>query len=100
MDYKMDLTDELRKTLMESAAWDRVGLRPIEGQDSEEVLQEGTEVATEDQEEDAPISLEEIHTLLSELSEEELLEHIDSVLSVVEAVTEVLEEEAEYEDEE
>jgi hypothetical protein len=96
MDFKMNLTDELRSVLMESAAWDRVGVRPIETQKSD-VLEESSEVDTE--EEDLEITLEDIHALLSDLPEEALLEHIDRVLSVVEAVNEVLEEEAEYEEE-
>jgi len=101
MDFKMNLTDELRKTLLESAAWDRVGLRPIEAEESGyQTLEEGAEGYAEDDEYE-DFDLEDIHALLSMLPEDQLLEHIDSVLSVVEAVTEVLEEEAnEYYDEE
>jgi len=101
MDFKMNLTDELRRTLLESAAWERVGVRPLEMGETEtegEIIEEGSEVTSEEEEED--FDLEDIHALLSMLPEDQLLEHIDSVLSVVEAVTEVLEEEAEYEDEE
>ena len=99
MDFKMNLTDELRKTLLESAAWDRVGMRPIEAEDSAyETIEEGAEAGYDEDVED--FDLEDIHALLSMLPEEQLLEHIDSVLSVVEAVHEVLEEEAEYYDEE
>jgi len=100
MDFKMNLTDELRKTLLESAAWDRVGMRPIneDGTEYQETLEEGAEAQAEELED---FDLEDIHALLSLLPEEALLEHIDSVLSVVEAVQEVLEEEAEgyYEEE-
>lgn len=100
MDFKMNLTDELRRTLLESAAWERVGVRPLESTDTERgVIEEGSERYYEETDEEE-FTLEDIHALLSQLPEEQLLEHIDSVLSVVEAVTEVLEEEAEYEDEE
>ncbi|HHZ96646.1 MAG TPA: hypothetical protein EYN67_14110 [Flavobacteriales bacterium] len=101
MDFKMNLSDELRSTLLESAAWDRVGLRPVEVEESEgTMLEESAEEAQVD-EDFEEFSLEDIHALLSMLPEDQLLEHIDSVMSVVEAVTEVLEEEAEdYEDEE
>jgi hypothetical protein len=101
MDFKMNLTDELRKTLMESAAWERVGVRPLETDDYDgEYINEGTELSEDAENEFEDFDLEDIHALLSMLPEDQLLEHIDSVLSVVEAVTEVLEEEAEYEDEE
>ncbi len=100
MDFKMNLSDELRNTLLESAAWDRVGMRPVEvDARSGEMIEEGYEQEQID-EDFEDFDLEDIHALLSMLPEEQLLEHIDSVLSVVEAVTEVLEEEAEYEDEE
>ena len=43
MDFKMNLTDELRKTLLESAAWERVGVRPLESEYTEQgVLEEGS----------------------------------------------------------
>ena len=98
MDFKMNLTDELRKTLLESAAWERVGVRPLEADEAEgEYISESAEYVEEEAGlED--IDLEDIHALLSQLPEDQLLEHIDSVLSVVEAVTEVLEEEAYEED--
>ena len=97
----MNLTDELRRTLLESAAWERVGVRPLESEYTEQgVLEEGSRGYYEESDEEEGFDLEDIHALLSQLPEEQLLEHIDSVLSVVEAVTEVLEEEAEYEDEE
>tara|TARA_R110002051_G_C8596465_1_gene479707 strand:- start:530 stop:838 length:309 start_codon:yes stop_codon:yes gene_type:complete len=102
MDFKMNLTDELRKTLLESAAWERVGVRPVETDRMEgNVLEEDSQGGYAEEEQlDEDFDLEDIHALLSMLPEDQLLEHIDSVLSVVEAVTEVLEEEAEYEDEE
>jgi len=101
MDFKMNLSDELRNTLLESAAWDRVGLRPVEFEEQQgEMIEEGYEHGQLD-EDFEDFDLEDIHALLSMLPEEQLLEHIDSVLSVVEAVTEVLEEESgEYYDEE
>ena len=98
MDFKMNLTDELRKTLLESAAWERVGVRPTETDEYEGGVLEESSHAEYADELDEDFDLEDIHALLSLLPEEQLLEHIDSVLSVVEAVTEVLEEEAEYED--
>ena len=94
MDFKMNLTDELRGVLMESAAWDRVGMRPVEAEGTE-YLEESSEGYVDEEYED--FDLEDIHALLSQLPEDQLLEHIDRVLSVVEAVTEVLEEEAELE---
>ena len=95
MDFKMNLTDELRRTLLESAAWDRVGMRPLESNDTQQgVIEEGSEGYHEESDEEEGFDLEDIHALLSQLPEEQLLEHIDSVLSVVEAVTEVIEEEA------
>tara|TARA_R110000737_G_scaffold35014_1_gene53853 strand:+ start:448 stop:744 length:297 start_codon:yes stop_codon:yes gene_type:complete len=98
MDFKMNLSDELRNTLLESAAWDRVGLRPVEVDTrSGEMIEEGYEQEQID-EEFEDFDLEDIHALLSMLPEAQLLEHIDSVLSVVEAVSEVLEEEADYEE--
>lgn len=103
MDFKMNLSDELRNVLLESAAWERVGVKPAEASEySEEMIEEGSKQEAEQLEEGLEdLSLEDIHALLSMLPEEQLLEHIDSVLSVVEAVSEVLEEEAEeYEDEE
>ena len=98
MDFKMNLTDELRKTLLESAAWERVGVRPLETEEQESNVLEESSQGEGAEELDEDFDLEDIHALLSLLPEEQLLEHIDSVLSVVEAVTEVLEEEAEYED--
>tara|TARA_R110000744_G_scaffold29131_8_gene69781 strand:+ start:56 stop:367 length:312 start_codon:yes stop_codon:yes gene_type:complete len=103
MDFKMNLSDELRNTLLESAAWDRVGLRPVEVDTrSGEMIEEGYEEQGSEQEqideEFEDFDLEDIHALLSMLPEAQLLEHIDSVLSVVEAVSEVLEEEADYEE--
>ena len=96
MDFKMNLSDELRNTLLESAAWDCVGMRPVEvDARSGEMIEEGYEQEQID-EDFEDFDLEDIHALLSMLPEEQLLEHIDSVLSVVEAVSEVLEEEAEY----
>jgi len=96
MDFKMNLTDELRKTLFESAAWDRVGVRLVETADTEQnVIEEGSETSEFQEDESEDFNLEDIHALLSQLPEDQLLEHIDSVLSVVEAVTEVIEEESE-----
>jgi len=101
MDFKMNLSDELRNTLLESAAWDRVGLRPVEVAEREDNMLEESSEEGQVEEEFEDFSLEDIHALLSMLPEDQLLEHIDSIMSVVEAVTEVLEEEAEdYEDEE
>jgi len=105
------ISDEIRKTLMESAAWGRVGMAPEflnEDDDGEEAPAEEApaeeapaeeapaEEADDDEaaEEDADEGEEEIteegvdraellNTLLQEMSDDELLDHIESVMSAV-----------------
>ena len=102
-----NVSDEIRKTLMESAAWDRMGLEPAflnEDDDGEEAPaeeeaaaedaseEEGAEEGSEEEVSDEEIS-EALATLLSLMSDDQLLEHIESVLTVVDKAAEVLEEE-------
>ena len=104
-----NVSDEIRKTLMESAAWDRMGLEPTflnEDDDGEEAPAEEATAeeapAEEVEESEEEVSDEEISealaTLLSVMSDDQLLEHIESVLAVVDKAAEVLEEEEESED--
>jgi len=103
-----NISEEIRQTLMESAAWDRVGLEPKflnEDDDGEEAPAEeeaadGEAPAEEeaaDGEAEEEVSEEELSealaTLLSMMSDDQLLEHIENVLSVVDRAAEVLEEE-------
>ena len=99
-----NVSDEMRNALMEGAAWDRLGLRPtfLTEDDEKEVeeVEEGAEDESSEDEtaevvEESYTNAELLHALLEEMSDEELLEHIGSVLEVVDAAGEVLEEEEE-----
>ena len=92
-----NISEEIRQTLMESAAWDRVGLEPKflnEDDDGEEAPAEEEAADGEAEEEVSEEELSEaLATLLSMMSDDQLLEHIENVLSVVDRAAEVLEEE-------
>ena len=112
---KDSVTDEIRNALMESAAWDRMDIAPKflneddekeaseeEAEESEEESEEGSEEEVSDEAEAAVeeeySNLELLHMLLSEMSDDDLLEHIGEVLEVVDEAADVIEEELEEED--
>ena len=107
----VEMNDETRKILMESAAWGRAGLAPtFLSEDGEEEEAPAEEAPAEESEEESSdddsgeaeavteedVSRSEVlAVLLSEMTDEELLDHIASVMDVVDSASEVLEEEEE-----
>ena len=100
------VSDEIRTALMEAAAWDRVGVSPsflTEDDDGEEEAPAeeaapAEEEATEEEEAEEEVveeatNTELLHALLSEMSDEEMLEHVNSILDVIQQASEVIEEE-------
>ena len=111
---KDSVTDEIRNALMESAAWDRMDIAPKflneddekeaseeEAEESEEESEEGSEEEVSDEAEaveEEYSNLELLHMLLSEMSDDDLLEHIGEVLEVIDEAADVIEEELEEEE--
>jgi len=110
-----NVSDEMRLALMEAAAWDQVGVTPeflVEEDDGEEVADAPAEEAPAEEapaeesddgdeevvEEDISDS-ELLRALLSEMSDTDLLTHVEKILNVVNQASDVIEEEddeAEY----
>ena len=107
---KDSVTDEIRNALMESAAWDRMDIAPkfLNEDDEKEASEEEAEESEEESEEEVSdeaeaveeeySNLELLHMLLSEMSDDDLLEHIGEVLEVIDEAADVIEEELEEEE--
>tara|TARA_R110002020_G_scaffold114210_5_gene262640 strand:+ start:636 stop:1013 length:378 start_codon:yes stop_codon:yes gene_type:complete len=96
MDH-IKLTDELRNQLLESAAWGKVGITPVERVD-----EATSEVVEKEEEEEAPAveaeedTIEEAHVCplcTSELSEaieeDRILEHLEVVVGLVDRLSQL-----------
>ena len=95
----MDLSDELRRQLLESAAWGKAGVQPMleeeSVEDADDLLEEGAEMELEEGEE-----VDELHvcplctTMLDEaIDEEAILEHLDVVMTLVDRLSQINESE-------
>lgn len=98
----MQLSDELRNQLMESAAWGKAGITPTERVDeSAEVVEEKAEeveaeVVEKETEAEETVTEAEVHVCplcVSELSEaideERILEHLDVVVGLVDRLSQL-----------
>jgi DNA repair exonuclease SbcCD ATPase subunit len=94
MDH-IKLTDELRNQLLESAAWGKVGITPVERVDeaTSEVVEKEEEAPAVEAEED---TIEEAHVCplcTSELSEaieeDRILEHLEVVVGLVDRLSQL-----------
>lgn len=96
MDH-MRLSDELRQMLMENAAWSKIGVEPkmIE-EATEEVVEEAEEVVEE--EADFHVCPLCVSQLEGPLDEEALLEHLHSVMTLVDRLTQINEGEEDIEE--
>lgn len=109
MDH-MRLSDELRQMLMENAAWSKVGVEPkmIEeaAEEAPEVEEtEEVEEVEETEEEEVVEEAAEVHVcplcvsqLEGPLDEEALLEHLHSVMTLVDRLTQINEGEEDIEE--
>lgn len=84
----MELSDELRRQLLESAAWGKAGVQPrLDESASEEV----EEVIEEGEESEAPIHVCPLCTseLHEELDADAILEHLDVVMALVDRLSQL-----------
>ena len=86
MDH-MDLSEELRNQLLESAAWGKAGIAPSRLDESSKEVKEVEEVIEE--EEDLHVCPLCTSQLSEAIDEESLLEHLDVVLSLVDRLSQL-----------
>jgi hypothetical protein len=80
----MDLSEELRNQLLESAAWGKAGIAPSRLDESSQEVEEVIE-----EEEDLHVCPLCTSQLSEAIDEESLLEHLDVVLSLVDRLSQL-----------
>ena len=88
----MELSDELRRQLLESAAWGKAGVQPRLDESASEEVEE--EVIEEDEQveeseapaHDCPLCTSELH---EELDSDAILEHLDVVMALVDRLSQL-----------
>lgn len=95
MDH-VSLSDDLRKQLLESAAWGKIGISPKPLTEEKEVeKEESVEETKEEVKEEEPVT-EEAHVcplcssnLEEEIDEERMLEHLDVVVGLIDRLSQL-----------
>lgn len=87
----MDLSEELRNQLLESASWGKAGITPKRLDESSQEVEETIEEVEETIEEEEELHVCPLCTsqLSESIDEESLLEHLDVVLSLVDRLSQL-----------